>query len=331
MLRLAKLTIKNFRSIYSESFVLPSSATFVGKNDAGKSNIIEAIDVLLEGSKDSVTTSDFYDSGAIIEISASFEGATEYLELADDQNRTKIKERLDQNGHLLVRRIARADSGLGKIEVWDPKEEQYGTPTGIDAAIRAILPEPIYIESLADVGDQLKGTQRDALGKLVGQVVSVVEAKIEPSLKAAYAEANRQLNVQRAVADGTETDERVSEIRAIESEITGYLRETFPSLALRLEVNLPGVKQILGSVDVMVREGSHVDPYYRRGQGLQRSLYLSLLRALAARTRGEKKIKRPFIVLFEEAEAFLHPEGQGKMRAALEAISSHALVVFRLV
>ena len=79
----------------------------------------------------------------------------------------------------------------------------------------------------------------------------------------------------------------------------------------------------------MVREGGHVDPYYRRGQGLQRSLYLSLLRALAARTRGEgEKIRKPFILLFEEAEAFLHPEGQGKMRLALEAISAQAQVVF---
>src|SRR6516162_4965130 len=94
-------------------------------------------------------------------------------------------------------------------------------------------------------------------------------------------------------------------------------------------VNAIWTRVILGSVDVMVREGGHVDPYYRRGQGLQRSLYLSLLRALAARTRGEgEKIRKPFILLFEEAEAFLHPEGQGKMRLALEAISAQAQVVF---
>ena len=62
MLRLATLTIRNFRSIYDETFMLPPLAAFVGKNDAGKSNIIEAIDILLEGSKDSVSVSDFYDA-----------------------------------------------------------------------------------------------------------------------------------------------------------------------------------------------------------------------------------------------------------------------------
>jgi len=47
---------------------------------------------------------------------------------------------------------------------------------------------------------------------------------------------------------------------------------------------------------------------------LQRTLYLSLLRALAARIRGQtERVVRPFILLFEEPEAFLHPEGQIKM------------------
>ena len=246
MLRLTKLTIRNFRSIRDENFVLPSLTVLVGKNDAGKSNILEAIDILLEGSKDSVTTSDFYDFGAAIEIEALFDGAARYLELVDEQNRTKMKERLDEAGGLRLRRIAKPGAGLSKIEIWDPKKKEFGTPTGIDAAIKAMLPEPIYFESLADVGDELKGTQKDALGRLVGQVVSVVETKIEPSLKAAYAEADRQLNVQWNERDGTERDERVPELQGIEKEVTAYLKETFPGLSLRLQVKLPGIKQILG-------------------------------------------------------------------------------------
>src|SRR5437773_2989638 len=96
MLKLAKLTINNFRSIRDESFLLPALAVFIGRNDAGKSNVIEAVDILLEGSKDSVTTSDFYDVGAAIVIEAHFEGASKYLELVDEQNRSKMKERLNE-------------------------------------------------------------------------------------------------------------------------------------------------------------------------------------------------------------------------------------------
>jgi len=80
---------------------------------------------------------------------------------------------------------------------------------------------------------------------------------------------------------------------------------------------------------VFVREGSHEDPYYRRGHGLQRTLYLSLLRALAGRIRQVEgqAVARPFILLFEEPEAFLHPEGQIKMRNALSAIATAAQVL----
>lgn len=90
---------------------------------------------------------------------------------------------------------------------------------------------------------------------------------------------------------------------------------------------MPSVKKILGQLDVVVREGTHEDPYYRRGHGLQRTLHLSLLRALAARIRSQtEQVVRPFILLFEEPEAFLHPEGQIKIRDALKAISERAQV-----
>ena len=62
---------------------------------------------------------------------------------------------------------------------------------------------------------------------------------------------------------------------------------------------------------------------------MQRTLYLSLLRALAVRMRqaGEAVLARPFVLLFEEPEAFLHPEGQTKMRNALDAIATQHQVI----
>src|SRR5262249_32169787 len=107
MLKLTKLTIKNYRSIREESFILPALAVLIGKNDAGKSNALEAIDILIEGSKDSVAPTDFYDLALPIEIEGSFDGAAEYLELIDEQNRTKIRERLDGDGGVRLRRVAK--------------------------------------------------------------------------------------------------------------------------------------------------------------------------------------------------------------------------------
>lgn len=113
----------------------------------------------------------------------------------------------------------------------------------------------------------------------------------------------------------------------IEAELTRYLQQTFPRASVRLRVQLASIKEILERVHVFVREGNDEDPYYRRGHGMQRTLYLSLLRAEADRIRMGQQIARPYILLFEEPEAFLHPDGQAKMREALTTISVGAQVI----
>lgn len=42
-MRIARLTIENFRSIESESFAVPQICALVGPNNAGKSNLLESI------------------------------------------------------------------------------------------------------------------------------------------------------------------------------------------------------------------------------------------------------------------------------------------------
>jgi len=252
----------------------------------------------------------------------------DYLTLCDERNRTKIEQRIDGHGLMIIRRVAASPRKLGSIEVLDPSSGEFSTPTGIDAAMKPLLPEIIFIPALADVAAEAKGAQKDSLGQLVGQVMSAIADQVQPRLDEAYEQANRLLNVRANPETGAEQDERAAELAGIERDITRHLNETFPKASVRLKVRLPSVRSILGQIDVVVREGTHEDPYYRRGHGLQRTLYLSLLRALATRIRErtQREVVRPFILLFEEPEAFLHPEGQIKMRNALEAISQRAQV-----
>lgn len=325
MLRIREIIVKNFRSIHDECFRLPALTVLVGRNDVGKSNLLEAVRVLLEGTATSVGSEDFYDPNSPLEICAALEGVPDYLILCDERNRAKVDQRLDQNGLFVIRRVAKSPKDLGDLEVLDPKSGQFSVITGIGAPLKPMLPEVIFIGALADVADQTKGTSKDALGMLVNQVMSGIVKQIEPSVREAYKGANKLLNVQPA--GGRETDERAPELVAIESEITGYLRDTFPSASVRLRVELASVKELLGRVSVLIREGNSEDVYYRRGSGMQRTLYLSLLRAEAARIRKGQPVSRPFILLFEEPEAFLHPGGQIKMRDALASISNGAQVI----
>jgi predicted ATP-dependent endonuclease of OLD family len=324
MLRFREIHVKNFRSIHDETFRLPALTILVGKNDVGKSNLLESLKILLEGTAASVDTEDFYDANVALEIGAVLEGVSDYLELCDERNRNKVQLRLDGNGLFTIRRRAAGPKQLGEIEVLDPRSGEFSTITGIGAPLKPLLPEVIFIAALADVADQTKGTQKDALGMLVSQIMAEIVNQLGPVVGEAYGAADRILNAPR---EDDAIDKRAPELIAVESEITEYLKETFPNASVRLRVELASVKEILERVHVLVKEGRSEDTYYRRGHGMQRTLYLSLLRAEAARIRKGQRVSRPFILLFEEPEAFLHPDGQIKMREALRSISEGAQVI----
>lgn len=330
MFLLSSLSVTNFRSLRSLTITFPELAILVGKNDVGKSNILAAIQLVLEGG--TLTPVDFYDLAQPIVLEATFEGTAPYLPLCDAKNRSKIEDRINQQGQIKIRRVTDGDHRLGKIEIHDEKDGTFGTPTGIDAALKPFLPEVIFIGALDDVSEEAESSKKGAVGKLMAQILARVKEKVQSQLDKAYDYASKLLNLQRTVENGTTKvlDDRFTELKDVEARISHYLQEMFPAAAATLKVNLPVAEDIFKNVDILIGEASRPpEPYYRRGHGLQRALHLSLLRSLALyiRQQSGKEIARPFILLFEEPEACLHPDGQIKMRKALSAISEQEQVV----
>src|SRR5260370_39860100 len=330
MLRLSNLSVSNFRSLQSLSMTFPELAVLVGKNDAGKSNVLAAIQLLLEGG--TISPVDFYDLAKPIIVEATLEGATPYLPLSDTKNRSKIEDRINKQGQIRVRRTTDEAQKLGKIEIHDEAEGTFGTPTGIDAPLQPFLPEVIFIGALDDVSDEVESSKKGAVGKLMGQILARVKEKVQSQLDKAYTDASRLLNPQSSVEEGGTNvlDTRLAEIKDVESRISHHLQEMFPAAAAALKVNMAIAEDLFKNVEILIREGSQpAEPYYRRGHGLQRALHLSLLRSLAFYIRQEtgKEVARPFVLLFEEPEACLHPDGQIKMRKALPEISTQEQVI----
>lgn len=286
MLQLTTLNINNFRSIRRATLELTELAVLVGKNDVGKSNVLAAIRLLLEGG--TTTEFDHYTKEEAIEIGGTLENASEYLPLCDDRNRTKVEERIDREGHITLRRINDETRKFGKIEIQDPKDGSFGTPTGIDAALKAFLPEVIFIGALDDVSEEAEGNRKGAIGKLMAQILSRVRERIEPEMERAYFEANKLLNQHPLAQQNTIFDSRLPELRDVEARISHHLGEMFPNATAVLRVNLPHAEEIFKNAEVVIREGSQEDPYFRRGHGLQRALHLSLLRSLAFYIRQEE-------------------------------------------
>lgn len=298
MFGLSELRVEGFRSIKEEEFQLNPLTILIGQNNAGKTNVLDAIAMLLEGSNRDVTKEDFFGSSGDFQIQGKFHNANSVLDLLESSQKTKVSNCIDGEGCITVRRIGKRESAtLDKIEIYDPSTSEFGTPTGIDAALKRILPDPIRIRPLSDVSDELSGRTTSALTRLLAQITGTLEEQAQPLLEKAYGEANLLLNV--LTVDGEEKDERVDALKQIEANVTVCLQEAFPSTRTRISMGMPTVKQILGNVQILVNDGNLWKPYFRHGHGLQRALCLSLLRTLAQYLREsvENPLKRPFMLL----------------------------------
>jgi len=288
--------------------------------------------MLLEGTSKDVTREEFFDWNNDFLIEGKFSGVGEYLDILDSRHRPRIAERTDNEGSITVHRVGNStELKLSPIEIRNIATGVFDTPTGIDAALRQILPEIVHVKPLADVADEVSGRTTSSLTKILSQISNEVETQAQPLLDQAYEVANRLLNVSTDPTDPTrEQDQRVRALIEIEHRVTTFLQETFPMGKVRLKIQMPSVKQILGGVDVLIHDGVLWKPYYRQGHGIQRVLLLSLLRALALelRERPENAVRRPFMLLIEEPELFLYPLAQEQMRDALESISGSNQVIY---
>lgn len=331
MMKLSHLKVTGFRSLADVMVPLQDMTILIGRNNAGKSNILSAIKLLLEGTTRDLSVDDFHRQGNQqadqIVVEALFEGVDAYLPLCEDRHRTKVANCLE-NGALRVRRSAtRSPLRVGNLEMWQPSENKFGLPTGIEGALKQFLPEVIFIEAFKDPTAEAQAKSTTALGKLLKQIVERVVEQVGVEVQSALDQAARKFNVVEK--EGRVLDERPEELRRIERRIRQHTRAIFETSDVRLRFNLPDVYNLVATTATLeLRDRGPWTPPELKGQGFQRALYLALFRALAEELRSSQEekekgqeIHRPFILLFEEPEDFLHPALQREMGDVLESIS----------
>ncbi|MDZ7336122.1 MAG: AAA family ATPase [candidate division KSB1 bacterium] len=330
MMKLSSFRVEGFRSLANIEIPLYDYTILIGRNNSGKSAVLLALKLLLEGTARDLSDSDFYthetQKAEQIVLEAVFEGVGEYLPLCDERHRTKIANCVIDD-RLRIRRLAsRSPLGLGKLELWQPAGNAFGLPTGIENALKQLLPEPIFIEAFKDPNEEAQAKSSATLGKLLKQIVEQVSAQLESEVKNTLDKAARRFNVIET--EGKIVDERPEELRRIEQRIRQHMQAVFEDADVRLRFRLPEIDDLMASATVELRDRGPWTPLEGKGQGFQRALYLALLRALAEELRATGgDIHRPFLLLFEEPEAFLHPALQREMGNILESISESNQVI----
>lgn len=219
-------------------------------------------------------------------------------------------------------------------------------PTGIDKSITPMLPDTIYIPAVKDLADDIKTTESTSFGKILAILLSAVEAKL-PEAQVLFEKLNSKLNrIQQS--DGTIVDERLDEVKLIESTVERYVRESFADVALHITIPPPELKTIFSSARIYANDG--VDGLIdSKGDGLRRAIVFSILRSYVELKAKFASIQAPteetapeaevaqsqvepapvsYLLMFEEPELFLHPKAQHILFDALRVFARehHVLV-----
>jgi len=166
------------------------------------------------------------------------------------------------------------------------------------------------------------------LAELSTQVQAEFDEAIRESMEAVYA----RLNVIFDPETDRSVDGRDPRVQAIERQITDYTAETFQDVSVRLEFPTPESRVMFDNARVWIHEQGFGDvPVDQSGEGVKRVLIFSLFRTLADLRQGKLSLSDPhpdeevpaesyppLLILYEEAELFLHP---GLQRTLLRAFS----------
>ena len=204
-------------------------------------------------------------------------------------------------------------------------------PTGLDKSITPMLPERIYIPAVKNLADDTKTAEGSSFGKILG----IVMKSIEPMLKEdseLFEKLSRKLT-RTTGPDGVVHDDRLDAIKNIEAMIEGFVRESFASVTLEIDVPPPELKSVLSTARIVADDGVK-GPLELKGDGLRRAVVFSILRsyceiARSAQTQGagDVGIQREYLLLFEEPELFLHPAAQKVLFDALGVFATRNHVV----
>lgn len=227
---------------------------------------------------------------------------------------------------------AKREELIAALPVEEMKLREAALPTGISSALTPLLPEVIYIEAVKDASAEVKTTDAATFGKLLKILLDEVSNQFG-EIEKEFQKIQRKLS-RHTAPDGSSQDTRLDEVKFIESTIEGFVQESFPGVALRMDVPAPELRTILSSAELQIHDG-HEGPISSKGDGLKRTVAFAILRAYTALREGgfkagspENKMRPSYLLLFEEPELYLHPRAQRQLFDALANFSiDHPVMV----
>ncbi len=317
---LKKLHIINFGPIIEDEVLFEPFTYFIGRNNAGKSHYLKAIEILLAPRKpeDSTIAKLQNDKGKPIEIFGYFEGAQNFTQLVSGSNHKQAIDNAIKDGVLRV------------VRVLDPTDEEKNflgvlkedggihNITGFATNLLKVLPDVISIVATADTIDELKNTANTALSKLKREVLISFFDNLKEKTKLALTSLESFLHSE---TEGQRSQDLINFEQYLKDELVGEFSEVIPSV----KFDLPDEEVIAKEMKIFLNDG-HLSEIEQKGHGLQRATLLAMLRVLAK--HGARYQTRPTpIFLIGEIETFLHPYAQRLLSEAFDSLIDRYQIV----
>ena len=307
---LHKLKITNFGPIKEDEVIFEPFTYFVGRNNAGKSHYLKAIEILL-ATKNPPAVEIIKlqnDKTKEIIIEGEFEGVGDFTSLVSTSNHKKAIDEAIKDGILkVVRVLDSSDDDKTAFGVYKD-DGTIHNPSGFSSNLLKVLPDPISILATADTVDELKNTQNTALSKLKKEALTAFFEELKTKTQETLTSLDNFLHSEDR---GQRSQELIKFETHLKEELMGEFAEVIPSV----EFNLPDEEVIAKEMKIFLDDGYRSE-IEQKGHGLQRAALLALLKVLAK--HGARYQDKPSpIFLVGELESFLHPFAQKQFAEVL--------------
>lgn len=359
-MRLTELKLKNFRCYQTEiSFKINDLTCIIGKNDIGKSTILESLDCFFNDSIDKGDLSANCGSDSI-EITCVFEELPNNIVLDSSVETSPYEEKiLNADGKLEIKKVYKIGSSISKstylIALHPTHEKLIDILSLKNSALKALAEE--VNANLVGVTKTKNPPLRKAIRAAIESEEGIVEIKVDGSLdsennlKALWLKLKSFLPIYSifkvdkniddkdkdvqdpmkqaikeslAIPEIKELLERIEfEVRAKSSEVAERtlekLKEIDESLAEKMKADFNKVPTWDKIFDLTLLNENNI-PLNKRGSGVKRLVLLSFFQAQAERKKIEDN-SPAIIYAIEEPETSQHPNHQKILINSLKELS----------
>ncbi|HDM8232406.1 TPA: ATP-binding protein [Vibrio campbellii] len=308
-MKISKVTINNFRSIEKAVFDFNDFNVFVGQNNAGKTNLFEAIEWFFKGVTKGKSLKDLHpnrNTAKEISVEIEFKDAQHGAEnMRNESNKTKMLNVLDGHDTLSV---TRTSSEPTKRKLTIDGVELAKNPAGFDKALNDFLPKFEYIHTKQYFDEVAKYSSKTPVGIMLSSVLEEI-LQDDPQYRAFRSKFDE-------LFDDEESAVKV-EFDKLGDSVKTHLEKQFAECTkVSFEVSSPEFDDLLKNFQTRVDDG--VETYAsEKGDGMQRALMLAIIQAYAEYRKSRDDAGKSFLFFIDEAELHLHPTAQRKLKNVL--------------